>query len=278
MNGLLAKIQDDSALMLLIGLAIVVLLIIVLVVVVFSTKSKTLADKLYDLRQIEGEKDEKITILEQELQILQLRDASQRQELQQFKETKEALKQLQDTKAELDNRHNALEKLMSEMTVKLHNSEERYENLVQEYKVAVEQNEKLREDNSKYHTNNARLLTKLESETRHASNQMELMKAHKQELKNEFEALAKKVFEGNSQKFAEFSKENLDNMIKPLQIQIAEFKKQVSDTYNAESQDRAVLKNEIHSLKELNQKISQDAINLTKALKGESKGMSLNVK
>ena len=64
MNGLLAKIQDDSALMLLIGLAIVVLLIIVLVVVVFSTKSKTLADKLYDLRQIEGEKDEKSSACE----------------------------------------------------------------------------------------------------------------------------------------------------------------------------------------------------------------------
>jgi len=271
MASLLVKMQDDSALMLLIGLAVVVLLIIVLVVVVFSTKSKTLADKLYDLKQIEGEKEEKITALEQELQIYQLRDASQRQELQQFKETKEALKQLQEEKSALDTRHNALEKLMSETKVKLQNSEERYENLLKEYKAAVEQNEKLREENSKYHTNNARLLTKLESETRHAQDQMELMKTHKQELKNEFEALAKKVFEGNSQKFAEFSKENLDNMIKPLQIQIAEFKKQVADTYNAESSDRAVLKNEIHSLKELNQKISQDAINLTKALKGESK-------
>ncbi|MBD3791774.1 MAG: DNA recombination protein RmuC [Campylobacterales bacterium] len=271
MESLLSKMQDDSALMLLIGLAVVVLLIIVLVVVVFSTKSKTLADKLYDLKQIEGEKEEKITALEQELQIYQLRDASQRQELQQFQETKEALKQLQEEKSALDTRHNALEKLMSETKVKLQNSEERYENLLQEYKTVVELNEKLREENSKYHTNNARLLTKLESETRHAQDQMELMKTHKQELKNEFEALAKKVFEGNSQKFAEFSKENLDNMIKPLQIQIAEFKKQVADTYNAESSDRAVLKNEIHSLKELNQKISQDAINLTKALKGESK-------
>jgi len=271
MESLLVKMQDDSALMLLIGVAVVVLLIIVLVVVVFSTKSKTLADKLRDLQQIEGEKDEKITVLEQELQIYQLRDASQRQELQQFWETKEALKQLQEEKSALDTRHNALEKRMSEMTVKLQTSQERYDTLLHEYQSVVELNEKLREDNNKYHTNNARLLTKLESQTRHAQDQMELMKAHKQELKNEFEALAKKVFENNSQKFAEFSKENIDNMIKPLQIQIAEFKKQVADTYNAESSDRAVLKNEIHSLKALNQKISQDAINLTKALKGESK-------
>jgi len=60
-------------------------------------------------------------------------------------------------------------------------------------------------------------------------------------------------------------------MIKPLQTQISEFKKQVADTYNVESQDRAILKNEINSLKELNEKISKDAINLTNALKGESK-------
>jgi DNA recombination protein RmuC len=97
------------------------------------------------------------------------------------------------------------------------------------------------------------------------------MQESKKELKDEFETLAKKVFEGNSQKFAEFSKENLDSMIKPLQTQISEFKKQVSDTYNTESKERAVLKNEINSLKELNEKISQDAINLTNALKGESK-------
>jgi DNA recombination protein RmuC len=271
MDTWLEKIQNDSVLMLMAGVAVVVLLVIVLVVVVFSSRSKSLADKLYDLKQIEGEKDEKITFLEQELQVYQLRDASQRQELQQFQETKEALRQLQDAKAELEKRHNSLEKSMSETTVKLENSEERYSSLLQEHRVLVEQNEKLREENSKYHTNNARLLTKLESETRHANNQMELMKTHKEELKNEFEALAKKVFEGNSQKFADFSKENMDNMIKPLQAQITEFKKQVADTYNAESRDRAVLKNEIHSLKELNQKISQDAINLTKALKGESK-------
>jgi len=60
-------------------------------------------------------------------------------------------------------------------------------------------------------------------------------------------------------------------MIKPRQTQISEFKKQVADTYNSESQDRAVLKNEINSLKELNEKISKDAINLTNALKGDSK-------
>lgn len=271
MQELLQKIESDSTLLLAAGVAITVLLIIVLVVVVFSTRAKSLSDKLYDLKQVDKDKDEKINVLEQELQMYQIRDAAQTQELQQFQETKDVLKALQEAKHALDEKHNALEKLMSETKVKLENSEEMYANLLQEHKSILENNEKLREDNSKFHTNNARLLTKLESETRHANEQIEMMKNHKKELKNEFESLAKKVFEGNSQKFAEFSKENIDNMIKPLQAQITEFKKQVADTYNAESKDRAVLKNEIHSLKELNQKISEDAVNLTNALKGESK-------
>lgn len=271
MNGLLSNIQNDSTLLLIVGIAIVVLLIIVLVVVIFSSKAKTLADRVYDLREIDEEKSLKIAALEQELQAYQVKNAAQEQELQQFAETKEILSRTVEAKQELEKRCNALENLTAQTKAKLESTEEMYANLMEEHKALQLRNEKLREDNSKYHTNNARLLTKLESETRHTHTKMEMMQSHKKELRSEFEALAKKIFEGNSQKFADFSKENLDNMIKPLQVQINEFKKQVSETYSAESRDRAVLKNEIHSLKTLNEKISQDAINLTNALRGENR-------
>jgi len=271
MLELLNQMQSDSTMMTIVSISIAVLLIIVLVVVIFTTKAKTLADRLYDLKQIDEEKAIKIAQLERELQVFQIKNAAQEQELQQFTDTKAALSEIKDAKNELDKKHNELEKQLSQIQAKLESSEKNYQSLYESHQELLIKNEKLREDNSKFHTNNARLLTKLESETRHTQQQMELMKTHKQELKSEFEVMAKKIFEGNSQKFAEFSKENLDNMIKPLQLQIAEFKKQVSDTYNVESQERAVLKNEILSLKKLNEKISQDAINLTNALKGENK-------
>jgi DNA recombination protein RmuC len=271
MSELLTQMQNDTTMMTIVSIAIAVLLIIVLVVVIFTSRAKTLADKLYDLKQMDDEKAIRVSELEQELQAHQIKNAAQEQELQQLSDTKAALIEVQEAKSALEKRHNELEKQVSQIQAKLESSENNYHSLLEEHKELQVKKEKLREENSKFHTSNARLLTKLESETRHTQQQMELMKTHKQELKSEFEAMAKKIFEGNSQKFAEFSKENLDNMIKPLQSQITEFKKQVSDTYNVESQERAVLKNEILSLKKLNEKISQDAINLTNALKGESK-------
>ena len=271
MNELILKIQNDSTLMLMAIIAFVVLLVIVLVVVVSAMRVKTYKDRFWNVQIDNKEKAEYITALERELQSYKIKDAKNQQELAQFMETKATLKSTQENYVMLQKAFNELEKELSQIKAKLESAERIYENLQNQHNALKQAHDELLEINSKYRTNNARLLMKLESEERHAMSQKEMMLSHKKEIKDELESLAKKVFEGNSQKFAEFSKENLDSMIKPLQTQISEFKKQVADTYNAESKDRAVLKNEINSLKELNEKISKDAINLTNALKGESK-------
>jgi len=271
MEELILKIQGDSTLTLMAIIAVVVFLVIVLTIIVSAMRVKTHKDRLWNVQVDNKEKAEYISAIERELQAYKIKDAKNQQELAQFMETKTTLQTTQENFATLQKNFNELEKEISQIKAKLEGSEGMYVSLVTEHKTLKDTHGELIETNSKYRTNNARLLMKLESEERHASSQKEMMHSHKQEIKEEFEALAKKVFDGNSQKFAEFSKENLDSMIKPLQTQITEFKKQVADTYNTESQDRAVLKNEINSLKELNEKISKDAINLTNALKGESK-------
>ncbi len=271
MNELINKIQGDPTLMLMAIIAVVVLLVIVLTVVVSAMRVKTYKDRFWNVTIDNKEKSEYIRAIERELQAYKIKDAKNQQELAQFTETKTTLKSTQEDFVALQKNFNELEKELSQIKAKLEGAEKIYENLFSEHQVLKETYEALLEKNSKYRTNNARLLMKLESEERHTLSQKEMMLSHKKEIKNELESLAKKVFEGNSKKFADFSKENLDSMIKPLQTQISEFKKQVADTYNSESQDRAVLKNEIHSLKELNEKISKDAINLTNALKGENK-------
>ena len=271
MEELIEKIQSDPTLMLMAVMAVVVLLVIVLVTLISAMRVKTYKNRWWNTQVDNNEKAEYIFALESELQSYKIKNASNEQELSQFGETKESLKSTNESFLELQGRFNELEKELSQTKAKLESAESIYEALLGEHKELRERNEEVLENNSRYRTNNARLLMKLESEERHVSSQKEMMAAHKKEIKNELESMAKKVFDGNSQKFAEFSKENLDNMIKPLQTQISEFKKQVSDTYDTESRDRAVLKNEIKSLKELNEKISKDAINLTNALKGESK-------
>jgi len=271
MQEIFQSIQNDSTLMFVAGIALVVLLIIVLVVVVFSTKAKTLGDRLAESHEADRLKSIKIDALEKELQSVKIANAAQEQELQHFAQVKEELTSKTEQVAMLQAKNSTLEKELSQTETQLENLEKMYENLLKEHKALQGRFEQLQEENSRFQVNNARLLMKLETESRHASSKLEMMQEHKKELKTEFERLAKQIFDGNSEKFAEFSKQNLDSMIKPLQTQIEEFKKQVSNTYNTESRDRAVLKNEIRSLKELNEKISKDAVNLTNALKGESK-------
>lgn len=87
----------------------------------------------------------------------------------------------------------------------------------------------------------------------------------------EFKNLANEIFEEKTKKFTDQNKTNIDEILKPLNEKIKDFEKRVEETYNKESKERFSLQNEIKRLFELNQQLSSDANNLTKALKGESK-------
>jgi len=87
----------------------------------------------------------------------------------------------------------------------------------------------------------------------------------------EFENLANKIFEEKSSKFTEQNKANLDQILKPLSEKIKDFENKVEES-NKESIDRnAALRQQLSSLKEMNLQMSQDAQNLVKALKGDTK-------
>lgn len=92
-----------------------------------------------------------------------------------------------------------------------------------------------------------------------------------QQFKKEFENLAQKIFEDNSNKFTQQNRNNLDLVLNPFKDQIENFRKKIEDNYGKESNDRSSLRTELEMLRKLNNQISQDAQNLTKALKGDSK-------
>ena len=100
---------------------------------------------------------------------------------------------------------------------------------------------------------------------------MVLVNETKDLMKAEFQNLASTIMEEKSKTFTLQNKENIKIILDPLREQIGEFKKKVEDVYDKEAQGRASLFNEITNLKSLNLKISEDAINLTRALKGDSK-------
>jgi DNA recombination protein RmuC len=115
------------------------------------------------------------------------------------------------------------------------------------------------------------LETRLEAERMQATEKLALLEATRSEFGNQFQLLANQILEEKSKKFTEQNQVNLGGILLPLQEKIKEFQTQVANTYDKESKERLTLKNEIERLAALNGKISEDAINLTQALKGSNK-------
>jgi len=117
----------------------------------------------------------------------------------------------------------------------------------------------------------ADLKARLEASQTETREKVELLQGAKDQLKAEFQNIANKLFEDKSEKFSRKSESNLNNLITPLREQLTDFKKKVEDVYDKESRDRVSLFKEIGYLKDLNTRISEDALNLTRALKGDNK-------
>ena len=109
-------------------------------------------------------------------------------------------------------------------------------------------------------------------------NLWERSKEQKQEVEQlqekftkEFENLANKILEEKTVKFTEQNKENLKNILSPLQDRIQLFEKKVEDTHKESIDYHAALRQQIVGLREMNEQMSKETLNLTKALKGDSK-------
>jgi len=87
----------------------------------------------------------------------------------------------------------------------------------------------------------------------------------------EFENLANKILEEKSSKFTEQNRENMKNILSPLQDKIQLFEKKVEDTHKESIDYHAALRQQILGLREMNEQMSKETLNLTKALKGDSK-------
>ncbi|MDC0663817.1 DNA recombination protein RmuC [Marinobacter sp. SS21] len=108
-------------------------------------------------------------------------------------------------------------------------------------------------------------------EQRVANEKLELLERNRDALKQEFENLANKIFEQKNERFSQQTRSSLDTLLNPFRDQLQDFRKRVEDVYTTETKDRQALRSEIKSLQELNRQITEEAANLTKALKGDKK-------
>lgn len=118
---------------------------------------------------------------------------------------------------------------------------------------------------------NAGLQARLESERQRYQEQMQLLQQAKDTLTKEFENLANKIFEDKQAVFSRSSKLALESTVDPLRREITQFRKKVEDAYEKENADRNKLVGQIGELQKQAQRIGEDAVQLAKALKGDSK-------
>ena len=123
--------------------------------------------------------------------------------------------------------------------------------------------------------NSGKQLIKTETEYK---NIQEKLNSQKEEMENlqkkfttEFENIAHKILKENSQEFTSTNQKNILEILNPLKEKIQSFEQKVHDTHIQGVRDNVSLREEVKKLYELNSKISEEANNLTKALKGDNK-------
>lgn len=111
----------------------------------------------------------------------------------------------------------------------------------------------------------------LTKEKQQTMDQVKTLAQMREQLSVEFKELANQIFDEKSRRFGQQNISSLDQLLQPLKERIKEFEKRVEETYDKEAKERFSLANEVQKLQSLNTQISEDAVNLTNALRGESK-------
>ena len=127
-----------------------------------------------------------------------------------------------------------------------------------------EKSEKLTSENSSLKSDYINLQQKL-------SEQKSEIEELQQKFTKEFENLANRIFDEKGKKFTEQNKEKLSEILNPLKEKISEFEKKVEETSKESIRGHSSLKEQLEMLRQMNQQITQEAKNLTEALKGQTK-------
>jgi DNA recombination protein RmuC len=127
------------------------------------------------------------------------------------------------------------------------------------------------EENQALREKLVQIATQREQELAHAEDKFQSLQAAREELRHQFRTMASDILDEKSARLAETNQLGLGNILQPLQEKIASFEKKVEETYSREARERFSLEKELRNLQTLNSRLSEDALNLTRALKGDNK-------
>jgi DNA recombination protein RmuC len=176
-------------------------------------------------------------------------------------ESREA--EIQRLEMELAERQERLHEAKTRMAV----AEERAGRLPDLEDSAAEQAERIENLRSEC----AGLRTQLEAERSSLAEKLEVMQKAEARLADQFDSLAQRILDEKTRKFTEQNQTQLDGLLAPFRQQLVDFRSKVDEMHLHDAKDRASLKQEIEHLRLQTQRINEEAINLTQALKGDKK-------
>ncbi|EJN6959658.1 DNA recombination protein RmuC [Photobacterium damselae] len=217
---------------------------------------------------LRGRYEQELALVEQqadnELKLSQAREAQLQQQFQQSNEELDEMDVERDRlTAELRQMHGRLAAAVEKMRY--------FEALKTEKQYVTEQLENARAANANLEADLREQYARHFEEQKAAEEKIKLLENAEERLRIQFESLANRLFEQKSRSVDEQNRISLEGLLMPLKEQLEGFKKQVNDSFSYEARERHTLIHQINSLKQLNEQMAKEAVNLTQALKGDNK-------
>ncbi len=167
-----------------------------------------------------------------------------------------------------------IENGQNKLKTQLQLTQQQLEKLKELFLKSHQNNKKLEQFIEQLQNTNKKLTIELavaEQQQLNGEEKIDLLMSNKEALSNQFKNLANDIFEEKDKKFSAQNKQKLDALLNPFSQQLNEFRTKVDSIYHDEGKQRASLLKEVQQLKDLNVRLNQEAINLTKALTGDKK-------
>ncbi len=225
---------------------------------------KMLGEQLDSLRNIEKELRVRVGALEEKLEAEETRVHDRTKQLEESRLTVLRLEEAQSL----------LQGQLKTQSEKLGQAAEQARQLVEARSVLQQKEqdlERLRASLSAAETKIAELETASEKEREASEEKLRLLQDNKVQLTQEFQNLANQIFEAKQQSFSEQSRQGLDALLKPLKDQLESFRQRTDQIHTDTVHGQASMKTELEKLIQLNNQITTEASNLTRALKGDKK-------
>ncbi|MDX1537901.1 DNA recombination protein RmuC [Arsukibacterium sp.] len=165
----------------------------------------------------------------------------------------------------------SLQRGQREQQFNLAKSENQTQLWQQQYQQLQQQHHNLQQQYQQLAIDHARLGSSLQEKQLHFAEQLQLLEQNKAALKQEFELLATEILERKGEVFKHQNQESMRQLLTPLQQDMQGFRQKVELLHTEETKQRSELKTELKQLQALNQQITTEASQLSKALQGERK-------